>query len=150
MYRHTQTARLIIALFAAIGLIPIAALLGVIPSKEARGVNAFVLALLLLAGWIFSSLTNTVDAERLGGRFGAGLVRKSVPVDEIVHAERTRTSWLAGWGIHYTPRGWLYNVSGFDAVLIRLASGRQFLLGTDDPDGLLAALEAARRAAAVG
>jgi hypothetical protein len=150
MYRHTQTARLIIVLFAAIGLIPAAALIGVIPSKDARGINLAVLALLLLAGWLLSSLTITVDRERLAWRFGPGLIRKSVPVGEIAQAERARASWIWGWGIHWTPRGWLYNVSGFDAVQIRLADGKQFLLGTDDPDGLLAALDAACRAAPVG
>jgi hypothetical protein len=43
-------------------------------------------------------------------------------------------------GIHLTPCGWLYNVSGFDAVAITLRDGRKFALGTDDPHGLVAAI----------
>jgi hypothetical protein len=43
-------------------------------------------------------------------------------------------------GIHLTPYGWLYNVSGLDAVAIRLRNGRKFALGTDDPYRLTAAI----------
>jgi len=52
-------------------------------------------------------------------------------------------SLVDGWGVHLTPCGWLYNVSGLDAVAITLRDGRKFALGTDDPHGLLAALRAA-------
>ena len=45
--------------------------------------------------------------------------------------------WL---GIHLTPYGWLYNVSGFDAVAITLRDGKRFALGTDDSHGLVEAL----------
>jgi hypothetical protein len=47
---------------------------------------------------------------------------------------------MEGWGIRITTRGMLYNVSGRDAVEIRLDDGRRFRLGTDDPNGLVAAL----------
>jgi hypothetical protein len=43
-------------------------------------------------------------------------------------------------GIHLSRFGWLYNVSGFDAVAIILKSGKRFALGTDEPDALLQAL----------
>ena len=36
--------------------------------------------------------------------------------------------------------GWLYNVSGFDAVAMTLRDGRTFALGTDDPHGLVDAI----------
>ncbi len=52
----------------------------------------------------------------------------------------TETTFLQGWGIHYTSRGWLYNVSGFRAVAVKLKSGKQFLLGTDEPAQLRAAI----------
>ena len=37
--------------------------------------------------------------------------------------------------------GWLYNVSGLDAVAIRLRDERKFALGTDDPEALVDAIE---------
>jgi hypothetical protein len=38
----------------------------------------------------------------------------------------------------------LYNVSGFDAVLLRLANGRSMMVGTDEPRRLKAAIEHAQ------
>jgi hypothetical protein len=39
----------------------------------------------------------------------------------------------------------LYNVSGFDAVELRLKSGEIRRIGTDDPQGLAEALKSAGR-----
>ena len=47
---------------------------------------------------------------------------------------------LVVWLGHLTPYGWLYNVSGLDAVAITLRDGRKFALGTDDPEGLVTAI----------
>jgi hypothetical protein len=68
------------------------------------------------------------------------LIKKEVSVAEIVAAEPIRIRWWYGWGIHLTPYGWLYNIGGWDAVVIALRSGRKFALGTDDPHGLVAAI----------
>ena len=68
------------------------------------------------------------------------MIRKRVSVAEIVACEPIRIRWWYGWGIHLTPYGWLYNVSGLDAVAITLRNGRKLALGTDDPDGLIAAI----------
>jgi hypothetical protein len=54
----------------------------------------------------------------------------------VVSVEVIRTSFLNGWGIHYTQRGWLYNVSGYGAVAVTLRNGKRFCLGTDEPDAL--------------
>jgi hypothetical protein len=78
--------------------------------------------------------------------FGVGLICKAAPVTEIVAWEPMHVG-LSGWGIRLTltPYGWawLYNVSGFDAVAIKLRDGRKFALGTDDPHGLVEAIRAA-------
>jgi hypothetical protein len=71
-----------------------------------------------------------------------GLICKKIPLAEIAACEPIRIRWWYGWGIHLTPYGWLYNISGFDAVAIKLRDGRKFALGTDDPDGLAEAIRA--------
>ena len=59
---------------------------------------------------------------------------------------RAHSHSLVVWvGIHHTPYGWLYNVSGFDAVAITLRDGRKFAVGTDDPHGLITAILAGFR-----
>jgi hypothetical protein len=77
-------------------------------------------------------------------RFGFGWPRKTLPLKGIAAVEVTRTTFLEGWGLRRTRRGWLYNVSGFDAVLLRLADGRSMMVGTDEPRRLKAAIERAQ------
>lgn len=92
---------------------------------------------------LFYNLTVEIDETQLRFRFGVGLIRKRILLAEIVAVEPVRNSWLYGWGIHRTPHGWLYNVSGWEAVEITLASGKRLRLGTDEPRRLAQALRAA-------
>ncbi len=96
--------------------------------------------LLGLAAVLFGSLTTEIRDGVLHCRFGPGLFHKRFPLCEIVTVEPVRNSWIWGWGIRYTPNGWLYNVSGLDAVELTLASGKMYRLGTDRPDELYRAL----------
>jgi hypothetical protein len=85
-------------------------------------------------------LTIEITEWELRWRFGPGLFRKSVKLSDIASAKPVRTNFLNGWGIHLTRFGWLYNVSGLDAVAITLKNGKRFALGTDEAHSLLAAL----------
>ena len=78
-------------------------------------------------------------------RFGVGLIRRQFRLNDIESYEQVRNKWWYGWGIKLTPHGWMFNVSGFDAMQIRLKNGRQYRIGTDEPESLLAAIEAAMR-----
>ncbi len=46
-----------------------------------------------------------------------------------------------GWGIRWTPNGWLYNVSGFYAVEIKMKTGKKYRIGTDAPNELEKAIK---------
>jgi hypothetical protein len=94
-------------------------------------------------GWLWSSLTVRIADGALHLRFGLGLPRKTVPLADLASVEVTRTRFWEGWGMHRTRRGWLYNVSGFDAVLLRRKGGKALLVGTDEPVKLKAALDQA-------
>ena len=89
-----------------------------------------------IAMWIFRSMTVEISETELKWYFGPGWPRKQVPLSEVASAEVIRTTILNGWGIHYTSRGWLYNVSGYGAVAIKLRNGKRFCLGTDEPEEL--------------
>lgn len=49
-------------------------------------------------------------------------------------------------GGSFSPRGWLYNVSGFDGVEFTLAHGTRLRFGTDNSRNLITAVEQAVRA----
>ncbi len=136
---------IIFVLFAATIFVAIAG----IAAPSDRGVlvmDGIIESILLICAIIFSKLTIKVDEETLQVRFGIGLIHKKVLLPEIVGCEPIRIRWWYGWGIHLTPYGWLYNVSGLHAVAITLRDGRRFALGTDDPQGLVDAIQRFRSA----
>jgi hypothetical protein len=143
-YRHTQVGWAILAFTAALALL----LAWRLPAEAwpvARFPLLFVAAILLLG---FSALAVEVDGEAVRLRFGAGLVRRRVPLADVSGWRAVRNPWYTGWGIRLGP-GWvLWNVSGRDAVELDLPGGRRFRVGTDEPDALVAAITRAKGVAA--
>ena len=143
-YRHTQFARilagaLVLGLLAAIGL-PF-----VVPAEAMRApwwtpwlLVAVLATGLLLFGW----LTVEVDGREIRLRFGVGAFRRTVAIGDVRNCDRVRTRLWWGWGIRWTPAGWLYNVAGREAVRLELLRERPMIIGSDDADALMAVIEA--------
>jgi hypothetical protein len=93
---------------------------------------------------LFASLTVRVDRDTLRFHFGPGFWTKEIPIDDIRSVQAVRNSAWWGFGIRFTPKGWLYNVSGLDAVEIARDDGSTIRVGTDEPDALVQAIEQAR------
>lgn len=146
LYQHTQAGwpMRIAFLAAAVLFLALTLLPGLSRTPTPVGVLVAGAAVTALLGWTWGSLTVRIEGGELRVRFGFGWPRKTVPLAEIAAVEVTRTTFMEGWGVHRTRRGWLYNVSGFDAVLLRLANGRSMMVGTDEPRRLKAAIERAQ------
>jgi hypothetical protein len=143
VYERRQTGVLMRVSFA-VGAAVLLALYATQP--EEQRVLLIVAPLLLLVFLAFDGLTIRIVGGELRWTFGhLGFPRGRVALADIAEAAATRTTFLDGWGIRHTRRGWLYNVSGFDAVLIRKTDGKTFLLGTDEPRKLVAAIESAKQ-----
>ena len=142
MYSHTQVGTVMIASLAVGEVILVWVVKDVARMPHMQWLY-WTLLLLPLALLLFGWLTVEVDNQVLRWRFGIGLIRKSCRLEDIKSVEKVRNSWVWGFGIRLTPRGWLYNVSGLDAVEITLKSGKRFRLGTDDPQGLEFAIKQA-------
>lgn len=138
-YRHTQTGRVIIGSIAAAMLIVVP--LVIVPGAP-LGVLAVVLPL-VLAGFLFSTLTVEIDALEMRIFFTGGLIRRRVALAELRSQRPVRNPWIYGWGIHKIPGGWIWNVSGLDAVELTLADGRILRVGTDEPLALSRAIATA-------
>jgi len=136
-YEHTQIGHVII--WSLLVLVLLSSIGGMFEPSPHRGPLSVASIVLLMMLPLFYKLTVTIDAESLYASFGVGIIRKKVKITEIAGCEPIRIRWPA-WGIHLTPYGWLYNVSGWDAVVIILRNGRKFAVGTDDPRGLTAAI----------
>ena len=88
----------------------------------------------------FYKLTIEVDDVYARAIFGPGFTFRRIRLSDISACEPIRIRWWYGWGIHLTRYGWLYNVSGWDAVAITLRNGRRVSFGTDQPELLCAAI----------
>ncbi len=140
IYRHTQFGWVVVGLIGAVILL----MLGV-GIREIRGIlpAMIFLGVVLL---LFCALTVEIDGDRLRFWFGIGLIRKCIPLDRITTCKSVRNHWFCGWGIRWWGRGWLYNVSGFQAVEIELKTGKRLRLGTDQPEALSQAIHQATQA----
>lgn len=146
IYRHRQVGTLTVWALG-ITLVWIGAVLVLLgftgaASTPAVALCSVVLVVLAVAMLLFGSLTVEVSRERIRLWFGPGLIHRTFRVGEIRHAAAVRNHWYYGWGIRLIPHGWMFNVSGLDAVELELESGRRFRIGTDEPLALLAAIRA--------
>ncbi len=141
-YEHTQPGYLVRFVLGGVGLACLG-LLAVVRSEEAELILGLTGGCLLLAGLLFHQLTVSVDGEFLRLRYGIGLVRFRFALAKMVEVETVQSHWWEGWGIRLTPSGWLFNISGQGAVLIKQKNGKSIRVGSDEPEVLCRALQQA-------
>ena len=80
--------------------------------------NGFLLlsGLMLLLLGLFYGMTTTIAGETIILSFGIGLITKRINLTEVRSVESVRNPWYYGYGIRWIRNGWLYNVSGAQAV----------------------------------
>ena len=131
-YRHTQTGYMVIISF----IITLALITYPMLSHNLDWILCAVLVFIGILTVLFASLTVIIHQDTLEIRFGIGIIKKKFPLSDIESCHIVKNPWYYGWGLHRTPHGWLYNVSGFHAVEIRMKSGDRHRIGTDVPDEL--------------
>ncbi|MEM6927610.1 MAG: hypothetical protein AAF602_11815, partial [Myxococcota bacterium] len=133
-YSHTQIGWLTSGLLGLFTL----AMIGL--ALNLGGLLWVAVAILGLAMGTFSTLTVRIDPTHLTVRFGPGPLRRRIALDRIAAFGTVVNSPLWGWGIRLVPGGWMWNVSGLQAVELRFHDGAVFRVGTDEPDALCRAL----------
>ena len=137
-YSHSQFGTLVVATIIPVMvlLLAIYVMTGFLPFLP------FVFVAFLLLTALFYRLEVEVTRELVVVRFGVGLVRKTFATADIVGALPVRNKWWYGFGIRLTPHGWLFNVSGLDAVEIAMRCGKHYRIGTNEPVALARAVSA--------
>lgn len=147
-YKHTQVGYLMLvvtlAVLALFAWAQITARLE--PPSPDSGTNLLVTAVMALILFILASLASLqviIDGEYLRLKFGYGLFRKKFSLDDVTSAKAVKNHWYYGWGIRlwFWPKMWIYNVSGFDAVEIKLKNGKTYRIGTDEPEKMAQAIQ---------
>jgi hypothetical protein len=137
-YKHTQIGYLIIIVSLLLVLY-----FGFILKQTGFNLPLLIIVfvvLLILAS--FSTLTVMIDGSNLRIKFGYGIFRKRFNFGEITSVNTVKNHWYYGWGIRlwFWPKMIIYNVSGFDAVEIKMRNGKTYRIGTDEPKRLESAL----------
>ncbi len=150
LYHHTQPGVTMLVVLAVVAVVVL-----LVP---ADGIPPMLRPLLpvgfaLLVG-VFGWLTVSVDGKAVDVRFGLGLIRRRIPLERIEAVRTVRNPWWYGYGVRLTPQGWMFNVSGRDAVELTIEKGRRFRIGTDQPaelrDAIRRAVESTGRRLQVG
>ena len=106
-YRHKQFGTTIVAISLPALMVPLL-VVWFNKAPAVLSVLAAVAGIQVLVLLLFGSLTVEISGGHVRIRFGAGLIRKRWPLDGIEACRPVRTSWIDGWGIRLTRRGWLY------------------------------------------
>jgi hypothetical protein len=134
-YKHTQIGYLLIIALGA------ATLLIAFLSQRTTSPGAIILlAFMILCVGLFATLTVQMDDQAIIIRFGIGVIRKRFALKDVQTYRAVKNPWYYGWGIHLIPGGWLFNVSGWEAVELELKNGNKYRIGTNDVQGLMDAI----------
>ena len=136
-YRHTQAGPWSWVLYL-VGVVMLGAAWLAWEEPVAAVILVVVGGFILLLGASFQYLTVSDAGDRLAVRFGPlPLVGTSVRYEDIEKVEVGKTTLLDSWGIHMSPRGgWVWNIWGWDCVVIHRKDGAVRRVGTDDAENL--------------
>jgi len=142
-YRHVQRGTAILWSQLVATLIACAMFALTMGQTKGWGIVFAVLPMLaLFAGiaWYFSSMMVAVTEHELQWRVGRGGLYR-ILLSDIERASIVRHPLWHGYGIRWIgPNKRTYIVSGRDVVEVRLNDGGWRRIGTDDAQGLMAAL----------
>jgi hypothetical protein len=134
-YKHTQIGYLLIIALGAATL-----LIGNLSLRTTNPGAIVLLAFMILCIGLFATLTVQVNVQAINIRFGIGVIRKRFALKDVQTYRAVKSPWYYGWGIHLIPGGWLFNVSGWDAVELQMKNGSKYRIGTNDVQGLVNAI----------
>lgn len=99
----------------------------------------FTLLVLSVSIMLFYKITIFIDDKHVSFSLGCGLFSKKYSLDEIKSCKPVRNPVLYGIGIRKIPGGWLYNVSGQNAIEVAFKNRRSVIrIGTNKPEEVAA------------
>lgn len=59
-------------------------------------------------------------------------------LEEVASVKTVKNHWYYGWGIRLWlwPKTWIFNISGFGAVEIKMKNSALYRIGSDEPERL--------------
>lgn len=92
-------------------------------------------ALMLICLLTFYRIVIEVTENQISFKLGIGLFKKTYQINDLTSCTPVRCSLLNGFGIRRIANGWLYNISGLDAIELRFEDKRNIIqIGTNKSD----------------
>lgn len=131
MYKKTQYGKAIVML-----LLVVMVLMGYFIIYFHNLVCLFTFLILLISLVLFYKLTVIVNDKYIKVIFGIGLIKKGILLNDIKSCKVVKNRWWYGFGIRLLRQGWLFNISGLDAIEILMKNGTIYRIGTEEPTTL--------------
>ena len=133
-YKHTQIGYLMI-----FTLFFVVILFWTILLQDDHNPNIFyIMWLVLFILSSFLSLKVVIDDTYLKIKFWYWIFRKSFLLSKIISVKIVKNHWYYWWGIRYWfwSNMTIYNISGFNAIEIKMENSKIYRIGTDEPEKL--------------
>ena len=137
-------------LILALQIIPLIILVVGLQTGDTEAIVGAVAAFVIIGLvqlWILTArLVTVVDEDALRISFRWLWPSRTIKHGDIGRYEARTYGLLdsGGWGVHLGLAGWTYNVSGNRGVALTLKNGSRLLVGSQQPEALVRALDAAR------
>ena len=142
-YKTKQVGWVIIGVIVGIAIaISIISLVVEGANQEFTRATILMMVVFALIPFLFGTLQTTVNDKEIQVKFGVGLIKKTIPLSSVKSMKVVRNKFIHGWGIRFTPHGWLWNIAGYDAVEFEIEGAkRKFRLGCKDPKEMIKAIK---------
>ena len=98
-------------------------------------VFGFVSAVLLFCLLTFYKLTISIDSTSISFKMGVGIVSGKFLIADVQSCKPVKNNPLYGIGIRFINGGWLYNVTGLQAIELSFKNKKEIVrIGTDKPE----------------
>jgi len=92
-------------------------------------------ALMLVCVLTFYKIVIEVGENQISFKLGIGLLKRTYQINDLTSCTPVRCSLMSGFGIRRIANGWLYNISGLDAIELRFEDKRNIIrIGTNKSD----------------
>jgi len=104
--------------------------------SETSGLIYVGLSVLMLVCLLtFYRIVIEVDENYITFKLGIGLFKKTYQINDLTSCSSVRCSFISGFGIRKIANGWLYNVSGLDAIELKFNDRKDIIrIGTNKSD----------------
>jgi len=133
--KYTQFGTITVVILSVVLIISVVTALNIGLSDSISTIIFWSIALILFISLLFFyKIDIEIDRVHITFKMGIGIIGKSYDISKIESCKPVKNSVLYGWGIHKIPNGWLYNVSGLNAVELTFkTTGKKIRIGTNKP-----------------